>query len=220
MDREIARDRAGFAQRPLTRRALSKLRTRERLVEAARELFMTRGYEASTIRDIAAAADLSTGAVFASFKDKADLFRAVLIADDRALFDRMSQLALDELTARDALPRLFRVAYERHMDQLGLVRAAMSFSWLGEYGGRKPYHAGPVTDLLKAIILRGVERGEFMPPRDVDLTTDMLWDCYLSNYRQAIFEGWSVAALLRRLTAQIDVLLRPSGVHDGGDIVD
>ena len=35
-----------------------------------------------TIRDIAAAADLSTGAVFASFTDKADLFNEVIVADD------------------------------------------------------------------------------------------------------------------------------------------
>src|SRR5579871_6952834 len=57
--------------RPLTRRALAKQHTRRRLLDAAKRLFNERGYEAATVRDIAAAAGLSTGAVFASFSDKA-----------------------------------------------------------------------------------------------------------------------------------------------------
>ena len=63
---------------PMTRRALAKQRTRRQLLDAAKRLFNERGYEAATVREIAAAAGLSTGAVFASFADKADLFGEVI----------------------------------------------------------------------------------------------------------------------------------------------
>src|SRR5580704_11401173 len=73
----------------MTRRALAKQRTRRQLLDAAKRLFNERGYEAATVRDIAAAAGLSTGAVFASFSDKADLFGEVIIDDCEALADHL-----------------------------------------------------------------------------------------------------------------------------------
>lgn len=60
-----------------TPRALAKAATRQRVLEAARLSFATKGYEASTIRDIAKLAGMSTGAVFASFEGKAALYREV-----------------------------------------------------------------------------------------------------------------------------------------------
>ena len=59
---------------PTTRRSLAKQRTRSRLIAAAKALVAQRGYEAATLRDVAAMAQMSTGAVFANFADKADLF--------------------------------------------------------------------------------------------------------------------------------------------------
>src|SRR5271156_2490088 len=83
-------------QAPLTRRALAKQQTRQRLLLAAKLLVTERGYDAATVRDIAAAADLSTGAVFASFNDKADLFNEVIIEDYAALLNQMNAVAAGE----------------------------------------------------------------------------------------------------------------------------
>lgn len=55
-------------------RALRKAATREAVIAAARGLFDRDGYEATTIRAIAAAAGMSTGAVFAHFEGKAELW--------------------------------------------------------------------------------------------------------------------------------------------------
>jgi hypothetical protein len=41
----------------------------------------------------------------------------------------------------------------------------------------------------------------------VKLRSQMLFDCYLSNYPQAIFEGWSLDALQTRSREQIRVIL-------------
>ena len=80
------------AERP-NQRALAKQRTREKIVAAAKTLFAERGYEGATIRDIAKAAGMSTGAVFASFTDKSDLFTEIAEAEQARLYAAMREAA-------------------------------------------------------------------------------------------------------------------------------
>ncbi len=59
-------------------RKAQKAATRAKVLDAAGVCFRTLGYERSTIRDIARMAEMSTGAVFANFEDKAHLYREVM----------------------------------------------------------------------------------------------------------------------------------------------
>ncbi len=52
--------------------------TRERLLEAAAEVFAARGYDGTRVADIAAAAGVSRGAMYAHYSSKADLLVAAL----------------------------------------------------------------------------------------------------------------------------------------------
>lgn len=61
----------------INRRKLAKAATRTKVLEAGRALFYSVGYQATTIRDIAEDIGMSTGAIFANFKDKAALYREV-----------------------------------------------------------------------------------------------------------------------------------------------
>lgn len=194
---------------PLTRRALAKRQTRERLLAAAKKLVIERGYEAATIRDIAAAANLSTGAVFASFSDKADLFNAVIQADCDALLERMNAVAACENSARATLIKLLKLAYAFHLEELPLVQAAIGFSWLHEAAvERRNRDAGALIQGRLAEVLRsGVKSGELSPNLAVDLIAEMIWDSYIANYRRAIFDGWEMPALQARMAEQIEVLL-------------
>jgi AcrR family transcriptional regulator len=54
--------------------------TRSRLLRAAAELFASQGYDAVSVDEVAAAADRSSGAVYAHFGSKQGLLRAVLEA--------------------------------------------------------------------------------------------------------------------------------------------
>jgi AcrR family transcriptional regulator len=53
-------------------------RSREMILDAALELFSQRGFRATSVRDIAAHAGLSTGNVYHHFPDKESLFRTLL----------------------------------------------------------------------------------------------------------------------------------------------
>lgn len=59
-------------------RDLAKGKTVKKVLDAAADLFAAEGgYEQATIRSIAKASGMSTGAIYASFETKEDLYRAI-----------------------------------------------------------------------------------------------------------------------------------------------
>lgn len=73
----MARQDPATAPKPADRRQAAKATTRVRILAAARALFEAGSYADATIRSIARAAGMSTGAVFATVPDKAALWTAV-----------------------------------------------------------------------------------------------------------------------------------------------
>ena len=191
-----------------TRRALAKQQTRAKVLAAARRLFSEAGYEGATIRDIAAAAGMSTGAVFANFTDKSDLFREIMLTDMAELADAMSAAAIRGADVEDALLRLYMAGYNFYRSQLPLARAAFSVGWSPEDGPalRKAPPAQALNTLVADVLMRGVDKGE-ISAADLELRAHMLFESYLSNYPQAIFEGWTLEALEARSRDQIRILL-------------
>ncbi|MDO9222225.1 MAG: TetR/AcrR family transcriptional regulator [Caulobacter sp.] len=193
----------------LTRRALAKQQTREKVLQAAREMFIERGYEGATIRDIARAAGMSTGAVFASFTDKPELFDAILADDFGALLDPMQDAARTAPSVRAALVALADVAYRAHTRQLPLIQAALAASWTRtpEAERLRRDTLRPLRSLVLEVLERGVERGEISRRFDLRLVADVIWDLFLAGYRPAAFEGLSVESQTARLAERIDLVL-------------
>ncbi len=199
-----------------TQRALAKQRTREKILASAKNLFTEKGYEGATIRDIASAAGMSTGAVFASFTDKSDLFKEIISADREALYDAMGEAARKAgaggASAEDALLAMFQVGYEFHLGDLPLLQATLAASWSPELGKqvRGRLDRRPVTDLIAEVLSAALGRGELRPVVDIALLSQMLWDCYLANFRHAAFDAWGADALKARLREQMSVILAGS----------
>lgn len=63
------------------RRERERLATRQRILDAARELFASQGYEAVTMRAIAERIEYSATAIYVHFKDKAALMRELTSQD-------------------------------------------------------------------------------------------------------------------------------------------
>ena len=194
---------------PTSLRAQSKLKTRRRVLDSARQLFMERGYEAATIRDIASEAGLSTGAVFASFIDKTDLFNAVMAEDFQRQLEIMRHAVHADDKTEDALLALFEAGYRFHGAQLPLLQTAVSLSWSsglgGEFGERPTYDL--VLQALSETLTRGASRGEIKAAGDQSLAAELLWDAYVANFRRALFDGWTIERLVERMRAQIRLIL-------------
>lgn len=192
-----------------TRRALAKQQTRVKVLAAARRLFSEQGYEGATIRDIAAAAGMSTGAVFANFTDKSDLFREIMTDDMDALLGAMRDAAVRGRNVEDGVLKAYMAGYTFYKSRLQLARAAFSVSW--DKDGGPSLRGLPSSlafqDVFTELLTSAVERGELSQEAEVKMRAQMLFDTYLSNFPQAIFEGWSLDALQTRARDQIRILL-------------
>lgn len=64
-------------------------RTRERIVRAALDVFLDRGYQKTTMADVAGAAGVSLGAVYQYFRDRSDLVAAIVQAGLQQMLTRV-----------------------------------------------------------------------------------------------------------------------------------
>jgi AcrR family transcriptional regulator len=80
-------------------RERKKQRTRETIAHAAHELFAERGYHATTLPEIAEAADVSTRTIFAYFPSKED----ILFSDFAAMKEALAQALAERPEGQDAL---------------------------------------------------------------------------------------------------------------------
>jgi AcrR family transcriptional regulator len=101
------------------------------LLAVARTEFGRRGYEATTLREIAEAAGLSAGAVYRSFRTKEELLAAIMKAHSarrNAAWDVVLISTSSALEKLDALMWLYIQLAERFSDaiklQVGLLRAS------------------------------------------------------------------------------------------------
>jgi AcrR family transcriptional regulator len=77
--------------------------TTTQLIEAARRLFIERGYADTSTPDIVAAAGLTRGALYHHFKDKQALFHAVVEREAETVTALIEAAAREDLQPRDAL---------------------------------------------------------------------------------------------------------------------
>jgi AcrR family transcriptional regulator len=103
------------SEKPPSPRSSKSARTRERMVEAAKEVFEESGFLDARISDIAARAGQSHGSFYYYFDSKEEIFREVAAAVDERLFAPMDEVIL----AHSALqpPQRVREAMRRHFER-------------------------------------------------------------------------------------------------------
>ena len=193
----------------LNRRQAAKVRTRQKVLDAARALFAERGYEPATIRDIARGAGMSTGAVFANFQDKAELFEAVLSEDMVKLAETLKGAAAGEGSVKSRLMAALTAGYHNSLEQLPLVQAVIARSWFQPVEAEVRTRAAirPLLAVITDTLQSGVAGGQIKQDADVRLLSELVYDAYLSNYRRAAYDGWALEQMTTRMAKQLDVVL-------------
>jgi AcrR family transcriptional regulator len=91
-------------------RERKKRRTRETIARAAHVLFAERGYHATTLPDIAEAADVSTRTIFAYFPSKED----ILFSDFPVMKEALAEALAERPEGQDALETVRRFILSMH----------------------------------------------------------------------------------------------------------
>jgi AcrR family transcriptional regulator len=121
------------AEKPSGPRSTKGVRTRERLIEAAREIFEEHGFLNARISDIAERAGQSHGSFYYYFDSKEEIFREVAATVDKRLFAPLEEVILSTDTKLPAYQRV-REAMRRHLESyrhdakmLGLIEHVSRF---------------------------------------------------------------------------------------------
>ncbi|OYW29526.1 MAG: TetR family transcriptional regulator [Caulobacter sp. 12-67-6] len=169
-----------------------KQATREKVLEAARDLFNDVGYEETTIRAIAERAGVSVGSVFTTFASKAEVLSHVMehrLTDLYTEFDRVLPY-LRGATA-DRLCSIFAIHYEFETRRVKLFLAHIAASYNPSVDpGVTPYGRNErLTNMLRDVLSEGVRRGEVRADLDQQVAIDVLKAAYAWNYRMAANSG-------------------------------
>ncbi|MEO8288993.1 MAG: TetR/AcrR family transcriptional regulator [Chloroflexota bacterium] len=134
---------------------------RRALIDAARELFTTTGYEATTMAQVAKRAGVAVGTVYLYFKNKGDLLLAVKDGWEEEVLHAMSQPDLvsvpHHLRARPILEACFAIcARHTQLVQLMAVQAELIGAWTSEA-------PAPVRAALHAFLDEAMTAGSIRP---------------------------------------------------------
>lgn len=199
---------------PLARFEKLEPERRARILEVAAREFAARGYEGASLNRILVDADLSKGAFYYYFADKADLFVTVVRSMEE---DAAAGLDLDpdHLTAESWWPNLAELVEQttrailERPEWVGLGRA---FYELEDH-----WHEGPVGEYLRERLdqfARRVERGQGLGVVRDDLKPEMLvhlWMTVNTLLDRWALDRWDDADETERqmlIDVQFDMLFR------------
>jgi TetR/AcrR family transcriptional regulator, fatty acid metabolism regulator protein len=150
---------------------------RDSILAAAKDAFAERGFEGTSIADIARGAGVSDGLVYRYFANKRDLLNEVL----RAFYER-TMVDLEAIAARDASfeARLHDLIH-RHL-QTFVADVDLCRLFIAEVRTQSDYQNSPVhelnrryTSILVRIIQAGVASGEVRDDIDIRLVRDVIF---------------------------------------------
>jgi AcrR family transcriptional regulator len=178
----------------LSARQVRKEATRQRVLDAARGLFESVGYEGTTVRMIARAAGVSVGSVFTTFKSKREVLSHILHERLDGLHGELNHVAsqLRGSTA-DRLRSIFAIHF------------ATTFDGPGEESEEQRQDSR-LWKILHGCLEDGRTRGEVCPHVDITLVTDLLLAAYVWTYRLVAREDADVDALSQVMDRHIGLI--------------
>jgi len=153
-----------WTQRQDSARALRADATRLALIAAATELFTTRGYHDVSVRDFAAHAGVTRGALYHHFQDKEAVFLAVFDSVEREMVT--SEAALRKITPKNSWT-VFRKRIQVYLDavvarpavqRITLVDGPAVLGWARWRQLEETYGLGTIVDAVQTAIAAGVIR--------------------------------------------------------------
>ena len=145
-------------QQVRSRRELYSEATRAALLEAATRLFSTRGYAGTSLEDVAAASQVTRGAVYHHFDGKQALFEAVLEAQETLAIAKITAAATaaDPLeAARQALDAFLDQCCDPVYGRLVWLEGPAALGWHRWRECEKNYAFGLVERFITALIDAG-----------------------------------------------------------------
>lgn len=187
---------------------------RSDIIGAALRLFAAKGFAATKLDDVAAAAGTAKGTIYLYFTTKEDLFREVVRQELLPTLDRFEEAVAAHRGSAGDLLRLLLAGLVRLIDSEAGAIPKLVVCEAGNFPEIARFYAEAVVDrgqrLLEGILRRGVERGEFRPVDAAHILPSfigpvllmLLWRHSIGRHAERQFDPAAV------LETQLELLLR------------
>ncbi|MDE5837908.1 MAG: TetR family transcriptional regulator [Paramuribaculum sp.] len=139
------------------------LKTREKLIEVARQLFAHKGVENTTMNDIAAASDKGRRTIYTYFKNKREIYNAVIERESENLLENLREVQQSNLSPAEKLAEGLKRRFEIIM-QLSQRHDSIRIIFyrdLRRIDKIRKLVSEKEKEILNSIIKEGIISGEF-----------------------------------------------------------
>lgn len=185
-------------------------RRKSRVMDVATDMFVSRGYAATTLLDIAKKAGVATRTLYQHFGDKEAIFREVIFARDTAIIDPPRLEEGDDLVAalRKATHYSYDFALRRRSIELMRLMIAESARFPELMSKVATTIFSRFTANLAALFGELADAG-LIPAGDHDRSAELFADLLLGNRTVMIYFGWlSTPPSEQDIELKIDLFIR------------
>ncbi len=197
-------EKAKKTRSPQQRRSIDK---KEKILDAAYQVFCAKGFYKTTTIEIARRAGVSIGSLYSYFTDKNDLFTAILDRYD-AEFDALRMRALDPGDGRPRTPAevirsVMAALLQEHEASKELNREIKMLSFSDPaIAAREKAQVRKIQDAVRSYL---VSHREELRPVDLDAATVVVWKTISGLVDAIVFEQQGIDRT-RIIHATVDAL--------------
>jgi len=152
---------------------------REELLRIAAELFATKGFKNTTVRDIAEAAGILSGSLYHHFDSKESMVDELLRTFQDELFGKYDEILAGDDDARTKLERAVRVSFEtidRHPHEVAIFQNEADHLGRFERFGYLAERNAQSREFWISLLTEGVRSGALRSDLDIELTYRFIRD--------------------------------------------
>jgi AcrR family transcriptional regulator len=164
---------------------------RRQIVDGARQMFLSRGFDAASMADIAKAAGVSKGTLYVYFKDKDELFAAIVRGECVMQAEGVFNFDHDDHDVEAVLLRHGRAFVTNFADpaRMSSMRTMIAVAARMPDVGRKVYESGPAVGVAKvsAYLAAQVEAGVLAIDDCEVAAAQFIESCHATMFKPVLF---------------------------------
>jgi AcrR family transcriptional regulator len=184
---------------------------RRQIVEGARQVFMSQGFDAASMGEIARVAGVSKGTLYVYFKNKEELFEAIVGQQCRAHAEQIFDLDPNDHDVEGVLTRL-GTAYVQFLCRPGgapPLRTVIAIAERMPELGRRFYETGPAVGIAQlASYLSAQVAAGVLDVEDCEVTAAQFMDACLATVFKPILFNFGTTPAPERIDHVVKIAVR------------
>jgi len=200
------------------RRQEQKAQTGSLILDAARTLFEEHGFGGTTMRAVAARAEVGLGTIFSHFPDKASLLVAALLEDLAKEDRRILETFPKDAPIRDQILHFAKAGFGYWCLRPELSATLLREWWFikGPWAEKRREETARFIELVVRILEGAQQRGELRSEVGLQNAAEALYSFYVGRLIRAAGEDrFDIDVLLVSMESFVDDLLRGIGTDQG-----